>query len=171
MSSQSRVFFQAVSLVIFGAIASAVAQATQKNMPKDQATDLAAIIAMEHRDAEAAKVNDVETLVSLWTEDAVLIQPRSEPVVGLPAIRRLLEQEKQRSANVTTLKYEENWKERRIAGHDAYEWGEMSVTIRLPDGKQVNQTVYAIRVLRRENGQWKVARSIITPAAPAINHL
>lgn len=139
-------------------------QTAQKKTPDRQADDLAAIIALERRDAEAAKINDVETLVSLWTDDGVLLQPRSEPVVGIAAIRQLLEQEKQRSANVVTLEYEENWKERHISGPDAYEWGEMNVTLRLPDGKQASQAVYAIRVLRRVNGKWKVARAIITPA-------
>ncbi len=165
MSPRIGILFQAAVLIVLGA--AAANPVTQKQRPKDQpnsqAADLEAIIALEHRDAEAARINDVEMLVSLWTEDAVLIQPRTEPVVGLPAIRRLLEQEKQQSANVTTLKYEENWKERHIAGDDAYEWGEMSVTIQMPNGKQVNQSVYAIRVLRRQAGQWKVSRSIITP--------
>lgn len=128
------------------------------------ARDLAAIIALEQRDAAAAKVNDVETLVSLWTEDGVLLQPRSEPVVGIMAIRQLLELEKQQSATIVTLAYLENWKERRILGDEAYEWGEMSVTAKLPDGKEASQTVHAIRVLRRQrDGSWKMARSIITP--------
>jgi uncharacterized protein (TIGR02246 family) len=128
------------------------------------ASETAAIIALEHRDAEAAKINDVETLVSLWTEDGVLLQPRSEPVLGAAAIRKLLEQQKQQSTGMTTLAYEEDWKERRILGEEAYEWGEMSVTARLPDGKETTQTVYAIRVLRRQqDGSWKVARAIITP--------
>lgn len=144
-------------------------QTAPKKMSSGEADDLAAIIALEHRDAEAAKINDVETLVSLWTDDGVLLQPRSEPVVGITAIRQLLEQEKQRSANVVTLRYDENWKERHITGAEAYEWGEMSVTLQLPNGKQVSQTVYAIRVLRRESSKWKVARAIITPAAPHNN--
>jgi uncharacterized protein (TIGR02246 family) len=128
------------------------------------AREIAAIIALEQRDAAAAKVNDVETLVSLWTEDGVLLQPRSEPVVGIAAIRQLLEQQKQQSAMIVTLAYLESWKERRILGDEAYEWGEMNVTAKLPDGKQASQTVLAIRVLRRQrDGSWKVARAIITP--------
>jgi uncharacterized protein (TIGR02246 family) len=128
------------------------------------AQEIAAIIALEQRDAAAAKVNDVETLVSLWTEDGVLLQPRSEPVVGIAAIRQLLEQQKQQSAMIVTLAYLESWKERRILGDEAYEWGEMNVTAKLPDGKQASQTVLAIRVLRRQrDGSWKVARAIITP--------
>jgi uncharacterized protein (TIGR02246 family) len=126
--------------------------------------ETAAIIALEQRDAAAAKANDVDTLVSLWTEDGVLLQPRSEPVVGIAAIRQVLEQQKQQSAMVVTLSYLEKWKERRILGNEAYEWGEMSVTVKLPDGKQATQTVQSIRVLRRQlDGSWKVARAIITP--------
>lgn len=158
---------QIASVVLL--LASAVpwsSEAAQKKVAGRETEDLAAIIALEHRDAEAAKINDVETLVSLWTDDGVLLQPRSEPVVGTTAIRQHLETEKQRSADVITLRYDENWKERHISGGDAYEWGEMSVTLQLPNGKQASQTVYAIRVLRRENGKWKVARAIITPAAP-----
>jgi ketosteroid isomerase-like protein len=162
MTRRNQISCTTVLLTFVGSLLSS--QTPQKKIPDRQAEDLAAIIALERRDADAAKINDVDTLVSLWTEDGVLLQPRSEPVIGITAIRQLLEQEKQRSANITTVRYEENWKERHITGTDAYEWGEMSVTLRLPDGKQVSQTVYAIRVLRREDGQWKVARSVITPA-------
>ena len=76
----------------------------------------------------------------------------------------MLDQQKQQSAVIVTLAYLENWKERRILGDEAYEWGEMSVTAKLPDGKEATQTVHAIRVLRRQqDGSWKVARAIITP--------
>ena len=126
--------------------------------------DIAAIVALEQRDAAAAKANDVDGLVSLWTEDGVLLQPRSEPVVGIAAIRQLLDQQKQQSTMVVTLSYRENWKERRIVGNEAYEWGDMSVTARLPDGKEASQTVESIRILRRQqDGSWKISRAIITP--------
>jgi uncharacterized protein (TIGR02246 family) len=141
--------------------------ATPNNTAKSadpSAREISAIIALEQRDAAAAEVNDVETLVSLWTGDGVLLQPGSEPVVGIAAIRQLLEQQKQQSSMIVTLAYLENWKERRILGDEAYEWGEMSVTAKLPDGKEATQTVYAIRVLRRQqDGSWKVARAIVTP--------
>jgi ketosteroid isomerase-like protein len=83
---------------------------------------------------------------------------------GIAAIRQLLEQQKQQSAAIQTLSYLENWQERRVLGDDAYEWGNMSITAKLPDGKEMTQTVYAIRILRRQpDGSWKVARAIITP--------
>lgn len=154
--------------VVFAVTLAAVAQtATLKNPAKSadpSAPEIAAIIALEQRDAAAAKINDVETLVSLWTEDGVLLQPRSEPVTGIEAIRRLLVQQKEQGAAIVTTAYLENWHERRVLGNDAYEWGEMSMTAKLPDGKEATQTVYAVRVLRRQtDGSWKFARAIITP--------
>lgn len=129
--------------------------------------DSAAIIALEQRDAAAAKVNDVETLVSLWTSDGVLLQPKAQPVVGIAAIRQLLEAQRQQTAMIETLSYEEDWKERRNLGNEAYEWGEISVTGKLPNGREASQTVFAIRVLRRQpDGSWKFARVAITPAPP-----
>jgi hypothetical protein len=62
-----------------------------QNAADTVAQGTAAIIALEQRDAPAAKVNDVETLVSLWTTDDVLLQPKSKPVVGISAIRQTLE--------------------------------------------------------------------------------
>jgi uncharacterized protein (TIGR02246 family) len=153
---------------VFAATITTIAQTPAPNIavkPADpSAPEIAAIIALEQRDAAAAKINDVETLASLWTEDGVLLQPRSEPVVGIAAIRQMLEQQKQQSSMVVTLAYLENWNERRILGDEAYEWGEMSATVKPPDGKEATQTVHAIRILRRQrDGSWKVARAIITP--------
>ena len=46
------------------------------------AVDPSAIVALERRDEEAAKINDVEALLSLWTEDGVLLLPRQKALVG-----------------------------------------------------------------------------------------
>lgn len=131
---------------------------------RSEATDRAAIQEMEHRDIEASKINDVETLVSLWTEDGVLIQPGTNPLVGKPAIRAALEQQKQQMGPVQTVAYDETWNEVRIAGDYAWEWGQISATIRLPNGKEISQSINALRILARlADGSWKVARAILTP--------
>jgi uncharacterized protein (TIGR02246 family) len=164
MNIHRRIFLTVLLAATLTALAETANQDNPGKATGMNVSETAAIIALEHRDAEAAKINDVETLVSLWTEDGVLLQPRSEPVVSAAAIRKLLEQQKQQSAGITTLAYQENWKERRVLGKEAYEWGEMSVTVKLPDGKEATQTVYAFRVLRhQQDGSWKVARAIITP--------
>lgn len=155
----------AATLVAFAASAQTIDRYDPRKHANTDAVDLAAIVALEHRDDEASKINDVDVLVSLWTEDGVLLQPRSQAAVGIGAIRQVLEQQKQQSASISTLAYDEDWKERCILGDEAYEWGEISVTIRLPNGKEVTQAAHSIRILRRQkDGSWKFARAIAAPA-------
>ncbi len=130
-----------------------------------RASDSAAIHQLERIDAEAAKANDVETLVSLWTEDGVLLQPMMPPVIGRQNIRVLLERQKAGSSSVRTVSYTEDWKERRVSGDQAFEWGSITVGLRLPDGREVQQTVFAGRYLvKTERLGWRFARVVITPA-------
>lgn len=165
MKTRWIVFFVTLVVTLPIAGAQALDRIGQAHSASTDATELGAIVALERRDAEAAKSNDVETLVSLWTEDGVLLLPRQQAVVGIAAIRQVLEQQRQQSAQISTLAYDEDWKERRIVGDEASEWGEINVTLRLPNGKEVTQTVHSIRILQREkDGSWKVARAIVTPA-------
>lgn len=120
---------------------------------------------LEQKDIAASKKNDVDALVTLWTDDGVLLQPGIAPIVGKDAIRKLLEQQRQ-TARVETISYEENWKEVRITGAYAFEWGQIGSTLKLPNGKDVRQSVNAIRVLAKQSdGSWRVARVAITPAS------
>jgi uncharacterized protein (TIGR02246 family) len=133
---------------------------------KPQQQDIDAIRDLERRDIQTSKANDLDALVSLWTDDGVLLQPGSAPVGGKDAIRTLLEDQKQQSAGTVTTEYAERWRELRIVGDYAFEWGEMSATIKFSSGKLAHQQTNAIRVLRRDNGHlWKVARVAVTPAA------
>jgi uncharacterized protein (TIGR02246 family) len=128
-------------------------------------SDLAKIEQLEQLDAAAAKSNDIEALISLWTDDGVLIMPMSQPIVGKAAIRARLEQQKQQSANLETSSYVENWRERKINGDQCFEWGAISVTMKLPNGKEVSQTADVGRLLARErDGAWHFSRVIATPA-------
>jgi len=153
-----------VLCIVLYANAQEISKKPNANLKTSIDRDLTAIMKLEQQDADAAKINDIDTLVSLWTEDSVLILPGAEPIAGIQAIRELLEREKQQSASIPIKTYSENWKERRIFGDEAYEWGEIEVTSLLPNGNQVLQTAYAVRVLQRNpDGSWKISRSIITP--------
>ena len=100
---QIRKFFSLAA--VFATTLTAVAQTATLNNPVKSAApsakEIAAIIALEQRDVAAAKVNDVETLVSLWTEDGVLLEPRSEPVTGIghPAVAGTAETSERRDRN------------------------------------------------------------------------
>ena len=127
--------------------------------------DRARIQELEQEDIAASKKNDVEALVALWTDDGVLLQPGASPVIGKEAIRKLLFQQQQQAARVETISYEENWNEVRITGVYAFEWGQIGATLKLPNGKDVQHSVNAIRILAKQpDGSWRVARVAITPA-------
>lgn len=120
---------------------------------------------LEQKDIAASKKNDVEALVALWTDDGVLLQPGVAPVVGKEAIRKLLLEQQRESARVEMISYEENWEEVRITGDYAFEWGQIGATLQMPNGKDVRQSVNAIRVLAKQpDGSWRVARAAITRA-------
>jgi uncharacterized protein (TIGR02246 family) len=125
-----------------------------------------AIKELDQKDIAASKKNDAGALVALWTDDGVLLQPGAVPVVGKEAIRKLLLQQQQQAVHVETIAYDEKWNEVRIAGGYAFEWGQISATLKLPDAREVRQSVNAIRVLAKQpDGSWRVARVAITPAA------
>ena len=136
--------------------------------PSD-APDRQAIHELDRKDIAASKENDVEALVALWTEDGVLLLPGSAPVVGRPAIREVLLQQQQpqrHAAQAQTLAYDEEWDEVLIESRHAFEWGKITTTMKLPNTRQVQQSVNAIRVLSRQpDGSWRFARVAITPAA------
>jgi len=159
-------------VLVLGMVISVSGSGSQKATKKqaetepDQSADLKAINDLTARDIEASKENDIDTLASLWTQDGVLIIPMSPPLVGKPAIRKMLEQQKVQAKDVETTAYDERWEELRIIGDYAYEWGNISVTMDLPGGKQGSHTVGAMRILQKQkDGAWLVARAIVTPGS------
>lgn len=118
--------------------------------PAGEPSDRARIQDLEQKDMAASKRNDAEALVSLWTDDGVRLQPGLAPVVGKEAIRKLLLQQQPQAAHLETTSYEENWNEIRFAGAYAFEWGKIASTLKLPDGRDVQQDANAIRILAKQ---------------------
>jgi len=151
--------------LIFGSIALILGLMPFVQSDSNGKSDLAAIENFDQSDAAAAKIDDVDALISLWTDDGVLLQPFSDPVVGKAAIENLFRQQKQASqqAQFKTLAYDENWTERKILGDRAWEWGSITVQTQLPNGKVVPQKAYLLRILARQrHGNWKFERVAVT---------
>ena len=136
--------------------------------PATQARDREAIAALEKSTIAASMAFDVNALLDLWTDDAVLLPPRHEPIVGKAALRRFLEEKRQQYANYDMLAYNEEWNEVMVIGEYAYQWGAVSYRMKPPTGSEFGGSVHAMRTLKREDdGYWRVARAIWNEAPAA----
>ena len=127
-----------------------------------RAADLTAIEQLHRRDAAAAKKGDLATLAELWTDDAVALPPGEPPVVGIDAIRKWLAKSQSDSSAVEIIDYVLDFKEVKILGDEAVEWGRTSVVLR-PRGaaSTMRASGNLMRLLKRQaDGSWRVARSV-----------
>jgi uncharacterized protein (TIGR02246 family) len=91
------------------------------NDTKDETDALAAIQELHEKDIEASKARDFDTLLSLWTEDGVLLEPGKNPTIGIEAIKAYMEEQKEASKAYEIKKYEHRWEEIKVIGDWAFE--------------------------------------------------
>ena len=158
--------FYLVAIVIFF-LTSAVPLGSQKRLapkPPQAATvaqDREGIQALQKRGVAASMAFDVNALLDLWTDDAVLLPPRHEPIVGKAALRRFFEEKKEQYGTYDMLAYNEEWNEVMVVREYAYQWGTVSFRMRPPTGSEIGGAIHAVRILKREeDGYWRVARAI-----------
>ena len=156
----SRLFLLALIIPLVYAACSSGQQRNQA----PSAADIEAINKLHQRDVEASKAMDVETLVSLWTDDIVSIPQQGDAVVGKEANRNSLLKLKQASSDIEIVEYDLSFKEVKVIGDWAYEWGTFSGTVKPKGGGETSKSSGKLfRVLKRESdGSWKVARSMST---------
>lgn len=123
---------------------------------------LEAIRELHAKDIAASKARDFETLLSLWTEDAVLLEPGKKPTVGIEAIKAYMEGQKEASKTYEIRKYEHRWEEIKVIGDWAFEWGYFDAAAEMiGSGKTIEQKGKLLRMLKKQkDGSWKVARVI-----------
>jgi uncharacterized protein (TIGR02246 family) len=132
------------------------------NGTKDEKVALAAIQELHAKDIEASKARDFDTLLSLWTEDGVLLEPGKKPTVGIEAIKAYMEAQKEASKAYRIKKYEHRWEEIKVIGDWAFEWGYFDAVAEMTaTGELIEQRGKLLRLLKkRSDGSWKVARVI-----------
>jgi len=136
--------------------------AGQEAADSRRAADMAAIEQLHARDAAAAKKGDLATLADLWTDDAVALPPGEPPVIGIDAIRKWLAKSQSDSSAVEVIDYVLDFKEVRIVGDEAMEWGRTSIVLR-PRGatSAMRASGNLMRMLKRQaDGSWRVSRSV-----------
>jgi uncharacterized protein (TIGR02246 family) len=134
----------------------------EMNSTTDDTEALAAIQELHAKDIEASKARDFDTLLSLWTEDGVLLEPGKEPVIGIEAIRAYMEEQKEVSQTYKITKYDHRWEEIKVIGDWAFEWGYFDAAAEMiGTGEVIEQKGKLLRLLKKQkDGSWKAARVI-----------
>lgn len=150
---------------------SGLAQKKHRGAPTEtpqsrEAADQAGIRKLQERDIAASLAFDVSGLLSLWTDDGVLLVPGHAPIEGKDDLRAFYQKQQHTLGNLEILAYETQWHEVRILGEYAYQWGQIQSRTRTGQGKaESTSVVNAMRILKRsEDGSWKVARAIYNEA-------
>ncbi len=125
---------------------------------------LQSIKELHKKDKNASLKGDVETLLSLFTEDGIVIPDSGDIVQGKKNLRRMLEQNFKIFKKYKLVEYNHDFKEINIIGEYAYEWGNYNGKyISKTDKKEITGSGKLMRILRlQKDGPWKVSRSILT---------
>ena len=120
-------------------------------------------IRLLQRDAEwavaASEGRDVERILSYWTDDAIVLPPGLQVVVGRSALRQYVEGSMQIPGfNIT-------WTSKDVTfspdGNLAYMFSRNAVTLNAPDGTPTTTEGRAVTIWRREaDGEWRCAVDI-----------
>jgi ketosteroid isomerase-like protein len=109
--------------------------------------------------AEASEGRDVESILSYWTDDAVLIPPGLPAIVGKAALRDYV----QGSLKIPGFKIAWTSTEVTVSsdGDMAYMLGKNSVTMNTADGNPATTHGRAVTIWRRESdGEWRCSLDI-----------
>ena len=125
---------------------------------------LQAIEELHIKDKHASLAGDSKALLNLFTEDGIVIPNEGAIVEGKESLRRMLEQNLKILEEYNLVEYNHDFKEVKIMGKFAYEWGYYSGKyISKIDCSEIVGSGKLMRILELQNdGNWKVSRSIWT---------
>lgn len=123
--------------------------------------DREAIEKLHRADMAAARVHDIKTLITLWTDDGILFLQGREPIRGKAAIWEYLQAQLPEARKYEVSEYRHHFEEIQVSGDWAYEWGTFTGTYRLKSGgPDLRERARLFRVLRRQaDGSWKCHRA------------
>ena len=122
------------------------------------------------RDADwaalASRGADVETIVSYWTDDAIVLPPGQPAIAGKAALREYV------LGSLRIPGFSISWKTTEATlspdANMAYLMGDNRITMQGPGGKSMTILGRAVTVWRKEgDGQWRCAVDIWNEPAPA----
>jgi uncharacterized protein (TIGR02246 family) len=117
-----------------------------------QADDEAAIRKLVDTWMAASKAGDIATVLSLMTDDVIFMVPGREPF-GKQAFAAASDAMKNVRMEGTS-----EIREIRVLGDWAYTRNYIEMTITPEGGEPVKRSGYTLTILRKESGQWRLAR-------------
>ena len=169
-----RSFSFAISATLFLFLATGVelhsqktAQKSSRSATSSRVQDREGIAELQKNEIKAMMAMDVSNLLDLWTDDAVLLAPRHEPIEGKRGLRRFLQESKEQYGNYDMLAYNEEWNEVMVTGDYAYQLGTVSYRMKPPTESEIAGSVHVLRVLKRQEDAWRVSRAMwnVAPAS------
>jgi ketosteroid isomerase-like protein len=117
---------------------------------------------LHRKDKEASIKGDFATLITLLTDDCVLLPPDSAPIAGKDAIQKYFDEQKELLSDIEITEYTHDFQEIKICGNWAYEWGYFSNKAKsAAEEDPIKSSGILFRILElQDDGTWKVARSI-----------
>jgi len=144
--------------------------ATEQAETTELAVDLAAEeqaihdVAARYREAVAAK--DADVLTAFYTDDAVWTAHDGTTIRGTDAIREFY-QPMVTAEGTASMEIQPEATVIAASGDVAYEYGTTTSTMTSPEGEAMSQTARYVVLLRKVDGEWKLAGGMDTaPIAP-----
>jgi uncharacterized protein (TIGR02246 family) len=103
----------------------------------------------------ATKAGDVDTVLSLMTDDVVFLMP------GRAEMRKAefaTQARAQSSSAAPSFDGSSSIQEIQISGEWAFMWTKLRVVVTPPDGAPIERAGPTLTVLRKESGRWRLAR-------------
>ncbi|GLQ88768.1 hypothetical protein GCM10007898_23380 [Dyella flagellata] len=124
--------------------------------------DLSGIDELHKLDVRVTLMNSAKALQQEWADGAVRILQDARVDVGKPAIYASDVQSIAAEPGSAIVSYEPDIRDVRVAGDWAFEWGYFDAGFRQGKDKPISSMHgKLLRVLRRENGQWKFFRVMV----------
>jgi uncharacterized protein (TIGR02246 family) len=104
----------------------------------------------------ASKAGDLETVLSLMTDDVVFLTPGQPPMIGKEAFAAASKAQSERPFELSALS---DIQEIQVLDGWAYMWTNLSVTVTpTKGGQRIRRAGHTLSILKKQGGKWLLAR-------------
>lgn len=107
---------------------------------------------------EASKAGDVDTVLTLMTDDVVFLQPGQPPMIGKAAYAEKAQPQRGLQSQPLKIDGASEIQEVQVVGDLAYLWAKLSVTVTPPGSAPIRRAGHTLTVFRKQGDRWLLAR-------------